>query len=197
MILAATLILRDAFALATSLERLAGAGSQLIFGIGVLGMALSTIIMQMLINGFVVCEMASKPSAGRLYQFGCVLPAISGALGALFLRSDKAQFYLAVPISRFAMVLLPIAYIGFLFLMNNKQLLGDAIPKGAARIWWNGLMLIAVFLSLAGAAISILNDTSKLPGTDIELQDVGLTVFAVLFVWALILHVRKPNEAGI
>jgi Mn2+/Fe2+ NRAMP family transporter len=55
-ILAATLIQRDAFALANSLENLAGPGiAQVVFGVGVVGMAISTIIILMLINGFVIC----------------------------------------------------------------------------------------------------------------------------------------------
>tara|TARA_B100001123_G_scaffold155595_1_gene180246 strand:+ start:2843 stop:4528 length:1686 start_codon:yes stop_codon:yes gene_type:complete len=197
-ILAATLIQRDAFALANSLEKLAGSGlSQLLFGVGVLGMAVSTIIILMLINGFVVCEMAGKPSEGRLYQIGCFLPAVSGALGALFLWSGKAQFYLAVPTSRFGMVLLPIAYIAFFFLMNNKKLLGNAIPQGASKVWWNVLMVIAVFLALAGAAISIFNDKATIPGTGIAFKTIGLTVFGILFVLAIILHFKgKSSSSG-
>ncbi|MCZ6672886.1 MAG: divalent metal cation transporter [Verrucomicrobia bacterium] len=194
-ILAATLIQRDAFALANSLEDLAGSGfSQILFGVGVFGMAVSTIIILMLISGFVVCEMAGKPSTGRLYQLGCILPAVTGALGALFLWSGKAQFYLAVPTSRFGMVLLPIAYIAFFFMMNNKKLMGDALPKGASRIWWNVLMIIAVLLALVGAAISILNDKAKFPGTELAVKHIGLTIFALLFVWAIILHFKKGKR---
>jgi Mn2+/Fe2+ NRAMP family transporter len=190
--LAATLIQRDAFALANSLENLAGPGiAQIVFGVGVVGMAISTIIILMLINGFVICEMAGKPTTGKLYYFGCILAAIAGALGALFLWSGKAQFYLAVPTSRFGMVLLPIAYIAFFFLMNNKKLLGDAMPQGASRIWWNILMGIAVLLALVGASISILNDKAMIPGTGIAVKTVGLSLLAILFVLAVFIHFKR------
>jgi len=180
--------------LANSLENLAGPGiAQIVFGVGVVGMAISTIIILMLINGFVICEIAGKPTTGRLYQFGCLLAALAGALGALFLWSGKAQFYLAVPTSRFGMVLLPIAYIAFFFLMNNKKLLGDAMPRGASRIWWNILMGIAVLLALVGASISILNDTGNIPGTGFSIKQVALTLLALLAVWAVIIHFKRKK----
>ncbi len=197
-LLAATLIQRDAFALANSLQNLAGAGfAQIVFGIGVVGMAVSTIIILMLINGFVICELAGKPTTGKLYRGGCLLAALTGAIGALFLWSGKAQFYLAVPTSRFGMVFLPIAYIAFFFLMNNKKLLGNDLPRGASRTGWNLLMIVAVLLSLSGAAISILNDKTLIPGTDIAVRNVGLIVLGLLFVWGLVLHFkRKAQGAG-
>jgi hypothetical protein len=135
-----------------------------------------------------------KPPTGKIYYMGCMLAGVTGALGALFLWSGKAQFYLAVPTSRFGMVLLPIAYIAFFFLMNNKKLLGDAMPRGAARFWWNLLMSIGVLLALVGASISILNDKAMIPGTGISVKSIGLTLLAILFVWAVIIHFkRKAN----
>lgn len=194
-VLAATLIQRDAFALANSLENLAGPGiAQIVFGIGVVGMAISTIIILMLINGFVICELAGKPTKGRLYQFGCLLAGVAGALGALFLWSGKARFYLAVPTSNFGMLLLPIAYIAFFFLMNNKKLLGDALPQGASRIWWNILMGFAVLLALIGASVSILNNTGTIPGTNLSIRLIAFVLLAILALWAIIIHFkRKAN----
>ncbi len=196
-VLAATLIQRDAFALANSLENLAGPGiAQIVFGIGVVGMAISTIIILMLINGFVICELAGKPTKGKLYFIGCLLAGIAGALGALFLWSGKAQFYLAVPTSRFGMVLLPIAYIAFFFLMNNKKLLGDALPQGASRIWWNVLMAIAVLLALTGATVSLLNDKAMLPGTGISVKMIAFILLAILAAWALVIHFKRKGATS-
>ncbi len=193
--LAATLIQRDAFALANSLENLGGAGfAQIVFGIGVVGMAVSTIIILMLINGFVICELAGKPTTGKLYRGGCLLAALTGAFGALFLWSGKAQFYLAVPTSRFGMVLLPIAYIAFFFLMNNKKLLGDDLPKGASRVGWNSMMIIAGLLALSGAAISILNDKTLFPGTDIAVRNAGLTVLGLLVLLGVVVHFKNKKS---
>ncbi|MFV1994386.1 MAG: divalent metal cation transporter [Verrucomicrobiales bacterium] len=196
-ILAATLIKRDAFALANSLQEFAGGrGAQLVFGFGVVGMALSSIIILMLINGFAVCEMLNRPLHGWTYRLGCLLPACSGALGALFLWSGKAQFYLAVPTSRFGMVLLPIAYIAFFCLMNSRTLLGDDLPKGKARIAWNTLMGLAILLALTGAAISILNDTDHIPGTAIPIRNVALLVLAALALLATILHFTRDQRTN-
>ncbi len=56
--LAAMIAERDNLALAKTLEPLVGQTiSQKVFGLGVLGMALSTIIILMVINGFAFCEM--------------------------------------------------------------------------------------------------------------------------------------------
>ena len=71
------LVKRDAFLLANSLEDLTGKTiAQKVFGIGVVGMAISTIIILMLINGFTICEMVGQPSEGILYRLGSFLPGI-------------------------------------------------------------------------------------------------------------------------
>ena len=195
-ILAATLIQRDAFALANTLKDLGGAGvAQIIFGIGVVGMAVSSIIILMLINGFTFCEMAGRPWNGWLYRFGALLPAITGALGALFLWKGKANFYLAVPTSRFGMVLLPIAYIAFFCLMNNARLMGDALPKGRSRVIWNVLMGIAILLAMAGAAISILNDNSQVPGTEIYVRNLALGLIGALVVAGFVFRLIRMKKS--
>ncbi len=136
--LAATLVNRDAFHLAAALAPLTGAFvGNIIFGIGVLGMTLSTITILMLISGQVACAMFKQEQTGWTFRLGS-LAAASGALGP-FIWS-QAAFYLAVPTSVFALILLPIAYISFLLLMNQRRLLGDALPRGGSRIMWNLLM---------------------------------------------------------
>lgn len=196
-VLAATLIQRDAFGLANSLENLAGKGiAQTVFGIGVVGMAISSIIILMLINGFALCEMLGVKSSGMLYRIGCILPGITGALGALYLWSGDAKFYLAVPTSRFGMVLLPIAYIAFFCLMNNKKLLGDALPQGRARIVWNTLMGIGVLLACIGAAVSILNDKAALPGTTIMVKHIAMGLIGAMVVVGLIIQGKRKSNSS-
>jgi Mn2+/Fe2+ NRAMP family transporter len=193
--LAATLIKRDAFELANSLEQFTGKGiAQAVFGIGVVGMAVSSIVILMLINGFAVCEAVDRPSTGWLFRFGCLLPGLTGALGALFLWSGKANFYLAVPTSRFGMVLLPIAYISFLFLMNNSQILCEAMPTGGSRLMWNVLMAIGVSLAMVGAAISIFNDTAQIPGTAIYIRHLAIGLVFTLLIAGIIIHLRRNNN---
>ncbi|MBW3543469.1 MAG: divalent metal cation transporter [Planctomycetes bacterium] len=154
--LAAMLVERDAFQLAGSLERLTGRGvSQYVFGIGVLGMAISTIIILMLINGFVVCEMLGVKAEGAPHRIGALLAACSGAAGPFIWGGGKSQFWLAVPTSVFGMVLLPIAYVTFLLMMNSRSLMGANMPTGAKRIRWNVLMGLALLLASVGSLYSI------------------------------------------
>ena len=156
--LAAMLVSRDAFQLAGSLENLTGnkAVSQTVFGIGVLGMAISTIIILMLINGFAVTEMMGAEIGGMKHKIGSILPGITGALGFLFLWGDAdAKFWLAVPTSVFGMVLLPIAYITFFLMINNKSLMGTSLPQGNKRIVLNIAMGVALVAATIGAGWSI------------------------------------------
>ena len=193
-ILAATLIRRDARALALALEQLTGpATAHWVFGIGVVGMAVSSIIILMLINGFALCETAGRPSSGPLYLVGCFLPGITGFLGAIFLWSGKAQFYLAIPTSRFGMVLLPIAYLAFFLLMNNRRVLGDAMPRGWARFMWNTAMIVALGLAGTGASVSILNDKNMIG--PLAVRDLALAVVAALVIAGIVVHLRRPADA--
>ena len=156
--LAAMLVSRDAFQLAGSLEKLTGnrAVSQTIFGIGVVGMAISTIIILMLINGFCLTEALGAEMGGPIHKVGSVLPGITGALGFLFLWGNAdAKFLLAVPTSVFGMVLLPIAYFTFFCMINSKELLGNALPKGGKRVALNLAIGLALLASTIGAAWSI------------------------------------------
>ena len=98
--LAAMLVSRDAFQLAGSLEKLTGnkAVSQTIFGIGVVGMAISTIIILMLINGFCMTEALGAEMGGPIHKVGSILPGITGALGFLFLWGmQMPNFYSRYP----------------------------------------------------------------------------------------------------
>jgi hypothetical protein len=143
--LAAMLVKRDAFNLADSLESLfeSKAFSHYIFGIGVLGMALSTIIILMTINGHAICEILGKPHSGSTFLGGALLAGL-GVLGPFFWQD--AAFWLAVPTSILGFTLIPVAYLSFFLLMNNARVLGRERPQGATRIIWNGFMLLSLFV---------------------------------------------------
>ena len=136
--LAAMLVKRDAQNLSGSLAPLLGdRWANIVFGIGVLGMALSTITLLMLVSGFVVCEVLDLPSTGWPFRLGTLFAA-TGVLGP-FLAGDQFT-YLAVPTSVAGLTLLPIAYLTFLLMMNNRRLLGDDVPRGGKR-WLVNLAL--------------------------------------------------------
>ncbi len=148
--LAAMLVTRDAFQLATALEPLTGVFfGRVLFSVGVLGMTLSSITLLMLITGMITCELANRPHAGWTFRLGSLLP-VTGVLGP-FLWS-KASFWLAVPTSIFGFILMPIAYLTFFLLMNQRRLLGDAMPTGGRRVVWNGLMGTCLLISGAASA---------------------------------------------
>jgi len=186
--IAAMLVKRDAFQLADSLEELTDkkALSQTVFGIGVLGMAISTIIILMLINGFVVTEMLGAEIGGVKHKIGSILPGITGALGFLYLWSNaEANFWLAVPTSVFGMVLLPIAYITFFLMINSKSLMGDAMPQGNKRIALNIAMLVALAAATVGAGWSVWS----------KVQWVGVAAVGVFFLAAVVAHFLRSGRS--
>ena len=188
--ISAMLIQRDAFQLANSLEKLTDSKTvaQYIFGIGVLGMAVSTIIILMLINGFCVTEMLGSEMRGMHHRIGSMLPGITGALGFLFLWGNaQARFYLAVPTSVFGMILLPIAYVTFFLMINSPGLLGDSIPKGNKRLALNIGMVIAILASSIGALWAIWS----------KLQWIGIGCLGAFIAAVLVVHfARKPASSN-
>lgn len=147
-LMAAMLVRRDAPQLAASLEPLTGPTiGRYVFGIGILGMGLSAATMLMIINSLCFCELLNRPAKGWPQFVGGAMTSVS-----LFvmLAWDGALMAVATPTSVFCMTLLPLAYLSFFLLMNQKSVLKDAMPRGGKRVLWNVLMLIAVFCSFFG-----------------------------------------------
>ncbi|MAT15226.1 MAG: hypothetical protein CMJ46_08155 [Planctomyces sp.] len=156
--LASTLVKRDSFDLSRALEPLFQGKlfADIIFGLGVLGMAMSTISLLMLVAGFCVCEALNVPSTGWPFRLG-TLAAATGALGPFFW--GQAAPYLAIPTSVFGIVLLPIAYASFFFLMNSKSYMKDELPKGNKKVVWNVLMLCATTTSIVASCYAVWTKT--------------------------------------
>lgn len=181
--LAAVLVNRDANSLARALEPLTGhLFAQIIFGFGVLAMALSTITILMLISGQVVCAVFKQEQTGWYFRIGS-LAAATGALGP-FVWS-KAAFYLAIPASVFGFILMPIAYLSFFLLMNQRRLLGDAMPRGGRRLIWNTLMGMSVIVVGTASAFMISAKAGK----------GGMIAAGALILAAVIAHFlrRRPR----
>jgi hypothetical protein len=144
--LAAMLLNRSNRQFAGSLEALVGPNvAHLIFGIGVLGMALSTISVCMVISGFVVCEMFKFPHGGIQFKLGTLLASTGVLWPVLWTGSSKA--YLAVPAFVFGYTLIPVAFLAFFLMMNSRKLLGDSLPSGRSRFTWNVLMGITLLVT--------------------------------------------------
>ncbi len=175
--LAAMLVKRDSFNLAASLEGLLGSRvySHWVFGIGVVGMALSTIIILMTINGHAVCEVLGKPHQGPPFLMGAFVAGI-GVLGP-FVWSDAA-FWLAVPTSIIGFTLIPLAYLSFFLLINNKRVLGRERPEGKARWLWNAFLLLALGIMGSAAIYVAWNKTWG----DVPFGRYALIAFGILLV---------------
>ena len=115
-----------------------------IFGLGVVAMALSSIIMQMLAAGYAFGEMFNWPEGSTKRTLGTILPGI-GVLGSVFWT--KMALWVAVPTNIICGFLLPIAYIGFIKLQKNKDYLKEDTPKGLkGQIWYIGMIAATLIL---------------------------------------------------
>jgi Mn2+/Fe2+ NRAMP family transporter len=197
--IAAMLVKRDAGSLAKTLAPFTGDFvAQKIFGIGVLGMAVSTIIILMLINGLAFQELfAGKQLPGqdssialsqkRPYFLGCAVSGFVGCLFPLIWNNADAKAALAVPTSVIGGALLPIAYFTFLLMMNSKKTLGDRRPEGKARIIWNTLMIFSTVMATVGSIWAI-KDKPFHAGT------IGICFLGLLFAVGTISFISKERE---
>ena len=177
--LAAMLHSRDAGALAITLKPFTGeVVGQKVFGVGVLGMAVSTIIILMLINGLAFQQLFEKSLGSKpAYFLGC---GISGLAGCMFpfLWQGQSKAALAIPTSVIGGSLIPIAYFTFFLLMNSKKVLGDKRPEGTARIIWNVLMIFATTVATVGTWWA----TAGKKFGDFPAGMVGMCFLALLFI---------------
>ena len=179
--LALTLVKRDNFQLATTLEPLAGkVVSQTIFGLGVLGMAVSTIIILMLINGLAFQELLGKRGDKGAHYLGCAVSGVAGFAGP-FIWTGAAAAALAIPTSVIGGSLIPIAYFTFLLMMNSKKVLGEDRPQGSARIIWNVLMGLATGIATIGS-IWVLSGKAHFNSWQGMIPAAGLGLLVVLLV---------------
>ncbi|MBI1246899.1 hypothetical protein GC197_03535 [bacterium] len=182
--LAASLVKRSEFLLSQSLAPLLGDSiSRWVFGIGVFGMGFSTIIILMMINGYAFSEMLNTKPNGAAHVLGCLLAGLSGA--SWFVVWDgPAKVWLAILVSSFAVLFLPIAYVTFFMMMNSKSILGEDRPKGISWLIWNVLMIFSVVGAIAAAYVS-LSDKLTSPSNSFEQKALVLTVvvgYLILFV---------------
>jgi len=128
------------------------AAGRVVFGLGVLGMALSTITLQMIVAGFAVCEMFGIEPDGWRYRLACLIPA-PAFVGVILW--EKMGMWVALPAFTIGLVMLPIAYIGWFLLQNSSRFLGDARPPGRAALLWNGTMILALGVTLVSVGYTL------------------------------------------
>jgi Mn2+/Fe2+ NRAMP family transporter len=182
--IAASLVKRNAFQLSKSLAPLLGERqANLVFGIGVLGMGFSSIIILMLINGYAFCELLGKKQGGRQHVIGCL---IAGAVGASWwlVWDGDAKMWLAILVSAFGMMLLPIAYTTFMLMMNSTKILGSEKPQGKSLLIWNVLMGVSVLGAIA-AAVTAIYDKASHPIAGKVVIGVGVIFLVAIAVTAI------------
>ena len=148
------------------------------FGLGVVGMAISTIIVLMLMNGFAFCEMFGRPGHRTIHLLGCAVSGLGGFAGTFLWSNPDARAALAVPTSVIGGSMIPIAYFTFFLMMNSRPLLGESLPTGGRRLWWNTLMITATSI-VTGGSIWVLS-AKGIPGY------IGIGILAVLFILGLV-----------
>jgi Mn2+/Fe2+ NRAMP family transporter len=193
-LLAAMLIKRDTGAFATSLEQLTGDRSvaNVVFGLGVLAMALSSISLLMLISGYAVCEMLGVAHGGKAHKIGVMLPALGIFWPAVWGHASGA--FLAIVTSTIGYILFPIACLGFFLMMNSRRLLKDEMPSGVNRFIWNTLIIVSLVTTGLAAGWTALNKNIG----DFPIGKIGLVSFCVLVVaghfYMRAKHAKESNE---
>ena len=126
----------------------AGVGAtsgRLVFGLGVLGMALSSISLQMLTCGFVGVELFGLKVGSWGHRLATLLP-VPGVLGCVY-WSDVAV-WVAIPTNIVCGLFLPAAYVGFCLMQRSRAYLGDDRPGGVLGGAWLAAMVgVTVFLA--------------------------------------------------
>jgi len=184
---------RNANDLAHALTPFLGRWSQLIFGIGILAMALSTMLVHMMMNGYAVSEAFGQPGKQRFFLIGAVIPAIAGFFSPL-LWNGAAKTALAVPASVIATTLLPIAYLIFLLLMNSKKALGEELPR--RRSFLNLLMILATGIATFASIWALLGKYQSSNPYDHWFGLFGLIGLPILAGIGIIGFFRKERSKG-
>lgn len=120
--------------------------SRIVFGLGIVAMALSSITMHMLISGFAVCELFGVEPGSWRYRLACLIPA-PGVAGVVLWRYVGP--WIGVPTSAICGLMLPIAFIAFFILNNRTAYLGSDKPRGMKAVVWNIAMLVSIGATLA------------------------------------------------
>jgi len=138
---------------AHALEPLVGITfGRLIFSFGVLSMCFTTLVVEMLICGFVLSEMFHFELHGRAYKAATMLANI-GIIGAFY----QMPFWLPVIVSSFNLLMMPVAYLCFFLLQNSKSYLGGEVNRGIKGMAWNAVLVAAILVVGAGAVVKVMS----------------------------------------
>ncbi|MBM4041437.1 MAG: divalent metal cation transporter [Planctomycetes bacterium] len=128
---------------------------RVMFDLGILSMALSSISLHMVVAAFIVCEALKIEPTGWRYRLASLIP-VPGFFGAVFW--GEVPLWLGVATSAICAILLPIAYVAFAILHNRRKYLGGDRPRGLRAGLWN-LAMAAAILVVAWNAYLLVRST--------------------------------------
>lgn len=177
--------------LSASLRPVLGDWSNLIFGIGVLAMAISTMLVHMMINGYAISEAVGQPKNQKMFLAGAMIPAFAGFISPV-IWSGVIKTALAVPASVIATTLLPIAYLIFWLLLNSKKALGDDRPKRKMLI--NFLMLLATGSATFASVWALMSKLQSNVAFEQYLAWIGIIGMPLLIIRGIYNFLRKERS---
>lgn len=124
---------------------------RLVFALGVLGMAVGSLVMHMLCCGAAAGALFHWEPHSRNYRLALLLP--TPAVLGVFLWSTMGA-YVVLPTSAICGFLLPIAYLGWLVLNNRADYLGADRPTGRRAMVYNAAMILCILTVLASVCYS-------------------------------------------
>ena len=127
-----------------SLSKAGGIYFTYLLGVTIFAITLSTIVILMIINGHLVCEVLGKPHKGPAFQSGALLLAIA-SIGP-FVWSDQDN-WVSDPTYFISLAILPFALLSFTLVLNNPNIMGRMRPRGMGGYFINaGIILSFIFL---------------------------------------------------
>ncbi len=185
--LAAALTNRDAEQLANTLAPVMGKGmAHAVFGIGILAMVLSTMMVHMLMNGFAISQAFGKPGDPKTFVLGAAMPALLAIFAPLAWSGD-AKAALQIPAAVIATAFLPLAYLAIILLINSRAVLS---PESRPSTAMNAGLLAAG--GIATFASVWLLSHGGLPGL---VGIGGLILFGVLGLTGFRRHARNLMDS--
>ncbi len=121
---------------------------RVIFDIGLIGFAATSITAHMVVCGFTACEMFGLEYTVRRFRLFSLIPAV-GVLGVAL----KFPLWAPIVASVICLPMLPIAYIAFIVLNNKKRYMGNLMATGAKRLIGNALILAALAATCIGIGV--------------------------------------------
>ena len=98
-----------------------------LLGVSVILISFSTIVVLMVLNGHLVCEVLGKPHKGAPFQSGSLLLALASVGPFVWSNQDS---WVADPTYFISLAILPYALLSCLLMLNSRELLGRECPKG-------------------------------------------------------------------